>query len=877
MGLLSSSKGLETASSRASAATLNDAQISLSLLKEAMDGTNIPFVKGVAGVAVEVIKIAQSIQSNREECDHLRKRTTSLLVVILGSFKGKSENAIPDHLKIGVERLTTTFHEVLAELRVVERRVGKQSVGGLARAILYHIDNGEKLKECSAKLEWAMREFQVTSKVDSCLKDLERHEELMKGQDAIKEQIREGQVQIEENIKVEIRDGLTEIKDVIKDQSTTKGSLNDNLPSTVMPAEPKIFGRQKYIETAIKLLLSGATARLVILGPGGMGKTSVALKIVYDARVKERYGSYRCWVPCEQATSIPLFTELIARSLNVPPSSSGDRLREIIIFLENAEHLYLILLDNFETPWDIEGQQSDVADILTRLASIPTVSLLVTMRGGQYPTSDTIEWSIPRLHSLTQLDLDPAEEAFLRISPEAAGDPELRKLLQRLDCMPLAITLMAKLSESGETIPELLSQWSTERTRLLDKPGGDRRTSIEVSIELSLHSRAVKGNPDAIRLLSVLAMLPAGAALTRLPTMCPSIPGWRTALRVLRGAALVYDSADKTRVQVLSPIQSYIILHHPLEQGLLEELRSAYYQLAPQGKTDIQHPEFHDVSKELAKEEVNMEAILINALHDIHGTREQALRPCIDYTIHLHWQRPSTEVILEAIQVAREIGSPQLGTCLLEHGAILLAQGRPDSAEPVYEDAREEFSKIGAHLYAASAQQRLGAIIANRGDYERGRSILQEARETLLEHDSIAEAAWSLWHIGQSFYLQSEWSSARSVLEQARSEFISVGHRLGSIKCLMTLGATFGSEGDYDAARSALEEARSAYLEMGDPNGVASCLGYLGVAEEINGNYVRALAKYEEALAIFTQLGDVGWISVCMRFIDRTRAQLAIQ
>ncbi|KAG8924566.1 hypothetical protein FRC02_010345 [Tulasnella sp. 418] len=218
MGLLSSSKGLETASSRASAATLNDAQISLSLLKEAMDGTNIPFVKGVAGVAVEVIKIAQSIQSNREECDHLRKRTTSLLVVILGSFKGKSENAIPDHLKIGVERLTTTFHEVLAELRVVERRVGKQSVGGLARAILYHIDNGEKLKECSAKLEWAMREFQVTSKVDSCLKDLERHEELMKGQDAIKEQMREGQVQIEENIKVEIRDGLTEIKDVIKDQ-----------------------------------------------------------------------------------------------------------------------------------------------------------------------------------------------------------------------------------------------------------------------------------------------------------------------------------------------------------------------------------------------------------------------------------------------------------------------------------------------------------------------------------------------------------------------------------------------------------------------------------------------------------------------------------
>ncbi|KAG8938629.1 hypothetical protein FRC03_007056, partial [Tulasnella sp. 419] len=566
MGRHSSSKDSEGSSSLSSIgiATLNGAQISLTLLKEAMDGANIPFVKGVAGVAVEVIKIAKAIQTNREDCDNLIKRSTSLLVVILGSLSGKKEDAIPEHLKRGVERLTTSFQEVLAELRIIEKRVGKRSVGGLARSILYYIDNGEKLTDCSAKLEWAMGEFQVTSKVDSCLKDLERHEELRKD-------LREGQAKIEENIKA----GLKEIRDVVKEQTETENSQSGSLPSTVMPAEPKIFGRQEYIEKAITLLLFGATARLVILGPGGMGKTSIALKIVYDARVKKRYGQYRCWVPCEQATSIPLFIELLAKSLNLPPSSSSDRLSEIIIFLENSQIVYLLLLDNFETPWDIEGQQSDVADILSKLASTPSVSLLITMRGGQYPSSNTIEWSTPRLPSLTQLDLDAAEEAFLKISPDAADDPELRKLLQRLDCMPLAITLMARLSEAGESINDLLSQWSTERTRLLDQPGGDRRTSIEVSIKLSLRSRAVKGYPDATRLLSVLAMLPAGAALDRLPDMCPSTPNWKTALRILRGAALVYDSADKSRVQILSPIQSYILLHHPLEQGQLEELRSA--------------------------------------------------------------------------------------------------------------------------------------------------------------------------------------------------------------------------------------------------------------------------------------------------------------
>ncbi|KAG8922045.1 hypothetical protein FRC02_012167 [Tulasnella sp. 418] len=839
-----------------------------------MDGTNIPFVKGVAGVAVEVIKIVKAIQTNSEECEELMKRTTSLLVVILGSLKGKREDAIPDHLKNGVERLTTSFQEVLAELRIIEKRVGKRSVGGLARAILYHADNGEKLKSCSAKLDWAMGEFQVTSKVDSCLKDFERYEELRKGQMEIREgqmEIREGQVKLEEHMKT----GLIEIQDVIKEQ--TKHAQADNLPSTVMPTEPKIFGRWEYIEKAVKLILAGAIARLVILGPGGMGKTSVSLKIVYDARVKQKYGPYRCWVPCEQATSIPLFIELLAKSLNLPTSSSNDRFNELIIFLENSQNVYLLLLDNLETPWDIEGQQSDVADILTRLASIPTVSLLITMRGGQYPSSHTIEWSNPRLPSLTQLDLDSAEEAFLKISPDANGDSELRTLLQKLDCMPLAITLMAKLSEAGETIQDLLSQWSTERTRLLDQPGGDRRNSIEVSIKLSVESRAVRGNPDAIRLLSVLSMLPAGAALDRLPDMCPSIPSWKTALRVLRGAALVYDSADKLRVQVLSPIQSYIMLHYPLAQGPLDELRSAYYQLVPREKATLQHPGFNDTWNELAKEEVNMEAVLINALHDANGNREEAIGASLQYSIFLHWKKPRIDVIAEAGRVAGEIRSSKLPDCLIWHGHIFRMQGRDDLAVPIYEQAKEEFAKIGDEESVAGVQQRLGSILAYQGDYEKAHYILREAREALIKSGNMTAAAMCLWSIGQSFYWQSEWSSARSALEEAHSEFISLNDRFGSTQCLAVLGGTLRGQGDYDAAQSALEEAESRYLEMGNPNGVASCLLSLGQTFEQAGRHHLALTKYEEALAIYTHLGDATGTSACTGRIDRVRAHLAIQ
>ncbi|KAG8943941.1 hypothetical protein FRC03_002272, partial [Tulasnella sp. 419] len=765
---------------------------------KAVDGTPVPFVKGVAGAAIEVIKIARAIQSNKEECDDLIKRSTSLLVVILGSFDGKREDEIPEDLKKTVEQLNMSFQEILSDLRTIDNRAGKRSAAGLAKAILYHYDNQDKLKSCSTRLDWAIGEFQVKSKVDSCLKDLQRHEELRKGQEAIREDLREGKVEaqlklqeisdrqteIRERIQVsqvEIRDGLIEIRDVMKGQMILS-VLSNNLPSTVMPADPKIFGRQEYVEKAVLLLLANDTARLAILGPGGMGKTSVALKIIHAPRVKEKYGSNRYWVPCEQATSVLLFIELIAKSLDLPPSSSGDRFGEIVALLENSGQLHIFLLDNFETPWDLEGQQSDIADVLTRLASIPSVSLIITMRGTQYPSSNTIDWSTPRLPSLAQLELDAAEEAFLRISPDATNNPELKTLLKKLDCMPLAITLMAKLSEAGETISELLSQWGTERT-------------------------------------------------------------------------------------VLSPIQSYVLRHHPLEQGPLGDLRASYYKLVPGENND---PDF-DIAANLlivAQEEANIEALLINAFHHEMGDGERAIRASLAFTDLLYSKQPRTEAIAEAARMARARSSPLLAQCLYQYAIVLRAQGREDAALPILEDAKSEFTKMGESAVVARCQNLIAEIMCTRGQHVEARAMLQEARNTLLELGQSDFAAWCLWSIGQSHLVNDEFDLAYAAYKQARSEFISTGNRWGSARCLMHNAVVDGKMGKSDAAQAALKDAMAEFVDLEQPSNVAACLYYLG---EILPQPADALAKYEEALAIYTQLGNIVWIQDCRENVDRIR------
>ncbi|KAG8911370.1 hypothetical protein FRC02_006656, partial [Tulasnella sp. 418] len=456
----SSSSAGSSAARSASIAVLGGAIISLTLLEKIADALSIPVVKGSAGAALEIVKILQTMYNNKMDCVDLLQRSTSLMVVLLSMFKGKNKEEISDHLQRAVERLTVTFHEVLYDLRKVAQRGDQYLIG-----FLYTIDNTNKLKGCAARLDWAMQEFQVTSNVDSCLKDLERHNELV----------------------AEIREGLDAIAAKV---NRPLANTETDLPTSVMPPEPVIFGREAFIEQAIELILNNFSARIAVLGPGGIGKTCAVLKIIHDQRIGARFGKNRIWVPCDHATSVPLFLELIAKSLDLPSSKSNDRFKEIVTFLESSQELLVLLLDNLETPWDINGQQSNIAQILARLAAIPTVSFIITMRGSQCPVPDLVQWSQPALAPLTPLELSAGRDAFLRISPSSASDSQLDALLKELDCMPLAVTLMARLAFDGETPSDLLSQWKEERTALLDQSGGDRGNSIEVSIKLSIMSNS---------------------------------------------------------------------------------------------------------------------------------------------------------------------------------------------------------------------------------------------------------------------------------------------------------------------------------------------------------------------------------------------------
>ena len=118
-----------------------------------------------------------------------------------------------------------------------------------------------------------------------------------------------------------------------------------------MPRKPEIFhGRDDLIEDIAQLLLREETSRVCILGPGGMGKTSVSLAVVELPLIKERFpGENIVWVPCIDSTSAALLLQKLSIQLRVPGDEQVTR-ETIISELDSVKQPRLIVIDNFETP-----------------------------------------------------------------------------------------------------------------------------------------------------------------------------------------------------------------------------------------------------------------------------------------------------------------------------------------------------------------------------------------------------------------------------------------------------------------------------------------------------------------------------------------------
>lgn len=91
-------------------------------------------------------------------------------------------------------------------------------------------------------------------------------------------------------------------------------------PPPVQPAPPELFfGHETYVNRVVGLLGRAQQTKVVILGDGGMGKTSAALHILHHGDLAGKYGNRRYFVACDAITSTESLATLTLQVLNISP------------------------------------------------------------------------------------------------------------------------------------------------------------------------------------------------------------------------------------------------------------------------------------------------------------------------------------------------------------------------------------------------------------------------------------------------------------------------------------------------------------------------------------------------------------------------------
>jgi tetratricopeptide (TPR) repeat protein len=430
-----------------------------------------------------------------------------------------------------------------------------------------------------------------------------------------------------------------------------------------MPLKPDVFhGQDDFVEHIAQFFLQEETSRVCILGPGGMGKTSVSLAVVESSLLQQRFPPHNCvWVPCIEATSAARLLEILRIQLQMP----GDKqitLEKIISELDASKEPRLILLDNFETPWN-SSTQEQVEVILLQLAELRHIAILVTMRETRPPCSNGIKWQSKYIEPV---DDEACLRIFHEINPSSKDDPDVGRLLTALGYMPFAVTLMAKLGMEGKaTAKELLDAWFESGPDILSCWP---EQSMNQSIGLSVESDLVKRNPNAIVLLSTLSLLPAGTTKENLRWWAPALKMIPCAIDALSRAALLVENKQNLASSVLfvSPVvQSFMQQQDRIAEEIQNQIQPSCCQYVLDHACRYDDSMFSVKSEALAAEDTNIQSILFRSPASQNTVlSDRTMEALIAFSWHRCDTKPSLEIADYVVTAANASGERYLASAV---------------------------------------------------------------------------------------------------------------------------------------------------------------------------------------------------------------------
>ncbi|MEA2595602.1 MAG: hypothetical protein QOF01_2071, partial [Thermomicrobiales bacterium] len=658
-----------------------------------------------------------------------------------------------------------------------------------------------------------------------------------------------------------------------------------------------LVGRDHEVAAARAFLLEPTCHLLTLTGPGGVGKTRLALRVA--ASLSNHFPDGVVFVPLASIPSPHLVLPTIAQTFglrDVPDRQLSERLaaalhdRQLLLVLDNLEHL-------------VEA----ASDLAALLAACPALHVLATSR-SRLRLSGEQEYPVPPLplppdQARTGLDIlaqAPAVALFVERARAAnpafaltdANAAAITALCRRLDGLPLAIELAA--ARTRILSPAALVTGLERRLSLLTGGPRDLPTRLQTMRNAVAWSYDLL-TPEERTLFRRLSVFVGGFTLDAAefiggqtdrrtggqndaspPPVSPSVR-----LSVFDGIAALVDGSllqqEETAQQaglggvrfgMLETIREFGLERLATEDdpvAIRQRHADHFLDLAVAAGDALRGGEQGTWLRRLDADHDNLRAALSWLLDQ--GAAEPSLR--LAGALWRYWEirgylREGSSWLERALAVGTDAPPDQRASALNSLGNLVSYLGDLARTQTAYEESLALRRDLDDRHGIADSLNNLGILATDRGDYQRSRELHEESLALRRELGDRPGLALSLNNLGDLALAEGDLARAWDLHQQALTIRRELHDLRGIAYSHNNLGAVAARRGDAAVARPLLEEAVILFRELGDKAGLGEAQANLGLVALAQADPRGAGSALATALALRAELGDLRGVAECL-------------